>query len=94
MRITSGKRIVAVVMSCLLAAGGFWSHTFSAQAETSSISAMFDRSDDNTWLFAGGVEVQGRYAEIKGNRNFTGHFEETVRRGGTAAAHRSTRGTR
>lgn len=86
MRITSGKRIVAVVMSCLLAAGGFWSHTFSAQAETSSISAMFDRSDDNTWLFAGGVEVQGRYAEIKGNRNFTGHFEETVRRGDSGGA--------
>lgn len=86
MKVTRGKRILAVVLSCLLTVGVLGDHRFSVQAETSNISAMFDRSDDNTWLFAGGVEAQGRYAEIKGNRNFTGHFEETVRRGDSGGA--------
>ena len=86
MKIKKKKGVLAVILLCILAAGGFGTHIFSVQAETSSISAMFDRSDDNTWLFAGGTEVQGRYAEIKGNRNFTGHFEETVRRGDSGGA--------
>lgn len=34
---------------------------------------------DNTWLFGGGIETQGRFAEIAGVRNYTGQFEEYVR---------------
>lgn len=43
-------------------------------------SAMFaSDSLDNTWMFGGGVETQGRYEEIGGVRNFIGQFEEYVR---------------
>lgn len=43
-------------------------------------SIMFKRDSlDNTWLFGGGVETQGRYEEIGGVRNFIGQFEEHVR---------------
>lgn len=43
-------------------------------------SGMFARDSlDNTWLFGGGVETQGRFAEIGGVRNYIGHFEEYVR---------------
>lgn len=34
---------------------------------------------DNTWLFGGGIETQGRFAEIGGVRNYIGQFEEYVR---------------
>ncbi len=34
---------------------------------------------DNTWLFGGGVETQGRFEEIGGVRNYIGQFEEYVR---------------
>lgn len=41
---------------------------------------MFDASiHDNTWLFGGGVETQGRFAEIGGIRNYIGQFEEYIR---------------
>lgn len=41
---------------------------------------MFDASiHDNTWLFGGGVETQGRFREIAGVRNYMGHFEEYIR---------------
>lgn len=43
-------------------------------------SAMFAADSlDNTWLFGGGVETQGRFEEIGGVRNFIGQFEEYVR---------------
>ena len=44
-----------------------------------AISNMFNSDPDNTWLFAGGVETQGRFAEIRGARNFVGQFEEYIR---------------
>ncbi len=34
---------------------------------------------DNTWLFGGGIETQGRFEEIGGVRNYIGQFEEYVR---------------
>ena len=34
---------------------------------------------DNTWLFGGGTEAQGRYEEIGSYRNYIGHFEEYIR---------------
>lgn len=34
---------------------------------------------ENTWLFAGGVETQGRFAELGDMRGFVGHFEEYIR---------------
>lgn len=43
------------------------------------ISAMFNTDPDNTWLFAGGVETQGRFSEIRGARNYVGQFEEYIR---------------
>ncbi len=50
----------------------------------SLISDMFwtqgETNKDNTWLFAGGVETQGRYRELGGKRSYVGHFEEGVRR--------------
>lgn len=45
----------------------------------SDISHMFNSDEDNTWLFAGGVETQGRFEEIRGTRNFVGQFEEYIR---------------
>lgn len=45
----------------------------------SDISQMFNLDEDNTWLFAGGVETQGRFEEIRGARNFVGQFEEYIR---------------
>lgn len=42
--------------------------------------AMFvDSVDDNNWLFGGGAETQGRFADLRGLRNYIGHFEEYVR---------------
>lgn len=42
--------------------------------------AMFGvEVNDNSWLFGGGAETQGRFAEIGGLRNYIGHFEEYVR---------------
>lgn len=38
-----------------------------------------EKSLDNTWLFGGGVETQGRFAEIGGIRNYIGQFEEYIR---------------
>lgn len=41
---------------------------------------MFEETSlDNTWLFGGGVETQGRFAEIGGVRNYMGQFEEYIR---------------
>lgn len=50
----------------------------------SLISDMFltqgEENADNTWLFAGGGETQGKYADIAGRRSYIGHFQECVRR--------------
>ncbi len=49
-------------------------------AASTVTSGMFaSDSLDNTWLFGGGVETQGRFAEIGGVRNYIGQFEEYVR---------------
>lgn len=41
---------------------------------------MFEASSlDNTWLFGGGAETQGRFSEIGGVRNYIGQFEEYIR---------------
>ena len=45
----------------------------------SGISAMFNMDPDNTWIFGGGVEAQGRFSEIAGVRNYIGQFEEYIR---------------
>ncbi|MCF2707131.1 SGNH/GDSL hydrolase family protein [Arcanobacterium haemolyticum] len=34
---------------------------------------------DNTWVFTGGVAVEGPYSRIGGARHFVGHFEEYIR---------------
>lgn len=52
-------------------------------------SGMFSAAADNTWLFGGGIETQGRFSEIGGIRNYVGQFEEYVRwlvSGGTSDA--------
>ena len=48
-------------------------------ASTVSSGMFAANSLDNTWLFGGGVETQGRFAEIGGIRNYIGQFEEYVR---------------
>ncbi len=41
---------------------------------------MFEaQSLDNTWLFGGGAETQGRFSEIGCVRNYIGQFEEYIR---------------
>ena len=40
---------------------------------------MFSDAKDNTWLFGGGVETQGRFREIGGVRNYVRQFEEYIR---------------
>jgi len=40
---------------------------------------MFSAAADNTWMFGGGIETQGRFAEIAGERNYIGQFEEYIR---------------
>lgn len=40
---------------------------------------MFNGGDDNTWLFGGGVETQGRFEEIAGRRSYVYQFEEYIR---------------
>jgi len=42
---------------------------------------MFSSELDNTWLFGGGVETQGRFEEVGGVRNYVGQFEEHIRWG-------------
>ncbi len=44
-----------------------------------AISGMFDAAPDNTWVFTGGEDVAGGWAQTGGQRNFMGHFEEYVR---------------
>lgn len=45
----------------------------------SRISEMFAEAGNESWLFAGGVEAQGRFSEIAGVRNYVGQFEEYIR---------------
>ena len=40
---------------------------------------MFNSGTDNTWLFGGGVEAQGRFSEVGSIRNYVGQFEEYIR---------------
>lgn len=44
-----------------------------------AISGMFDAAPDNTWVFTGGEDVAGGWAQTEGKRSFMGHFEEYVR---------------
>lgn len=44
-----------------------------------AISGMFTDAADNTWVFTGGADVAGGWAQTGGQRNFMGHFEEYVR---------------
>ena len=64
----------------------FFPHKISAATpvidgiESTVTSGMFAADSlDNTWLFGGGIETQGRFAEIGGVRNYIGQFEEYVR---------------
>lgn len=95
MRRIRGKQITALILAGILTVGnpGFYPAAVQAAAfeksgageissAGSAIGEMFEIADENTWLFAGGVEAEGRYAEIQGNRSYVGHFEECVRRGG------------
>ena len=50
----------------------------------SDISKMLDGSPDNTWVFTGGAAVEGGFDQTDGQRNYMGHFEESVRWSGTA----------
>lgn len=80
------KRISAIFFMCLVLIGSVWKGGAPVHAEEKNISAMFDSSDDNTWLFAGGAETQGRYEEVKGRRNYVGDIEESIRKGGSGGA--------
>lgn len=40
---------------------------------------MFNLKSGNTWVFTGGANAQGGWAQTKGARNFVGHFEEHIR---------------
>lgn len=45
----------------------------------SDINQMFDDSPDNTWVFTGGADVEGGFAQTRGKRNYVGQFEEYIR---------------
>ncbi len=70
----------------LILLGGIWKDAVPVFARAENISDMFDDSADNTWMFAGGTETQGRYEEVKGRRNFVGDIEESIRKGGSGGA--------
>ena len=80
------KRVLVFFMVCFLLIGSIWKGGAPVHAEEKNISAMFDSSDNNTWLFAGGVETQGRYEEVKGRRNYVGDIEESIRKGASGGA--------
>ncbi|MBU3811786.1 MAG: SGNH/GDSL hydrolase family protein [Candidatus Niameybacter stercoravium] len=40
---------------------------------------MFNLESGNTWIFIGGSNAEGGWAQTKGARNFIGHFEEHIR---------------
>ena len=86
MRFLKVKRISAVVLAWIFLMGGIFWDVSPVRAEAGDISAMFDSSPDNTWLFVGGTETQGRYEEIQGRRNFTGDIEESIRKGSSGGA--------
>ncbi|MFK8242881.1 glycoside hydrolase domain-containing protein [Facklamia sp. 252] len=44
-----------------------------------NISEMFNTDHDNTWVFTGGLNVQGGSAFTEGIRNYVGQFEEYIR---------------
>lgn len=54
-----------------------------SQAGGAFATGMFTEKDaynaSNTWMFGGGIETQGRFAEIAGRRNYIGEFEEYIR---------------
>lgn len=56
----------------------------------SEVAGMFDAAGDNTWLFGGGVETQGRFSEIGGMRNYVGQFEEHIRWGEASSGTNNT----
>ena len=44
-----------------------------------NLAQMFNNAPDNTWVFTGGRDAQGSFADIAGARGYTGHFEEYIR---------------
>lgn len=52
----------------------------------SDINQMFDNSPDNTWVFTGGADVEGGFAQTRGKRNYLGQFEEYIRWTDTAGS--------
>lgn len=40
---------------------------------------LFNLESGNTWVFTGGINVQGGWHQTQGARNFIGHFEEHIR---------------
>ncbi len=86
MQLTKIKWAAMGVFAYLILLGGIWKDAVPVFARAENISDMFDDSADNTWMFAGGTETQGRYEEVKGRRNFVGDIEESIRKGGSGGA--------
>ena len=43
------------------------------------LQSMFNENPSNTWVFVGGEETAGSYAQCGFARNFVGQFEEYIR---------------
>lgn len=86
MRFLKVRRASIAVLAWVFLLGGVCWGASPVRAEAGDISAMFDSSPDNTWLFAGGTETQGRYEEVQGRRNFIGDVEESIRKGASGGA--------
>ena len=87
MKLKKLKRKLIFAVCTVFAIGGIVCSTANVNAAvtgigtaiTDSDNGMFNNRDDNTWLFGGGIETQGRFSETRGARNFVGQFEEYVR---------------
>ena len=71
MQLTKIKWAAMGVFAYLILLGGIWKDAVPVFARAENISDMFDDSADNTWMFAGGTETQGRYEMFSSHRHRT-----------------------
>lgn len=74
------RRALVLVLAVTLCTGQILP-VYASEPFGSAITEVFAANvlkNENTWLFAGCIETQGRFAEVGGARSYVGHFEEYI----------------
>lgn len=70
--------IIAILLSIVLLFGIFFAIQ-SFNKPGAKIKEMFNKDITTTWVFTGGEAVSGNFEDIRGARNYVGHFEDYIR---------------